>query len=338
MAQTKIRTSCRLALPFACAVVWASLSSCTADKSDADGGVSSGDCQQLMSVYCNKLAACDPVGLRRRFGDVETCTARQILACPTLTLAGTGWTSGQIQQCMAQINASTNCYEDTFGAEACDEVPGTLSAGTSCEQSSQCATQRCDRNTVLSPDGGRSEPACGVCSGGDAGPSNPGCGDGGACQSPERCVYDTNDRAQRCILPRPEGAPCTANGGCAEGLFCKRSTSDAGTSVCSKRGAAGAVCISSGECAGQAGLRCIAGVCNAPALVAVGAACNSEGRLCERDARCVYPSPLPPMATGVCQAPADDGSRCDTTTGPYCRDPASWREGICHLPGDAQCR
>jgi hypothetical protein len=69
--------------------------------------------------------------------------------------------------------------------------------------------------------------------------------------------------------------------------------------------------------------------------VPIGATCDSQGRLCEKGAHCIYPSS---MATGTCQAPAEDGSHCDTTNGPYCLAPASCRDGICHLPGDAQCR
>jgi hypothetical protein len=69
--------------------------------------------------------------------------------------------------------------------------------------------------------------------------------------------------------------------------------------------------------------------------VPVGGTCDNLGRVCENGAHCFYSMAA---ATGICQAPAEDGSHCDTTNGPSCRSPAICRDGICHLPGDAQCR
>ena len=184
MGQTNARVRRWLALPFACALIGVGLSSCNGDKSDGNGPVGAGDCQALMSAYCTKYAACDPTGFRRDFGDAETCRARQTLVCAGLTLPGTAWTSGKIQQCTAQINASTSCYDDVFESDACDDLPGELSDGTPCEQSSQCAGRQCSRPSVVSPDGGFTSPSCGVCAGQDAGTPTPRCGDGGSCPSP----------------------------------------------------------------------------------------------------------------------------------------------------------
>jgi hypothetical protein len=336
MGRTNERTRLWSVLPFAGAAVWACLSGCSTDKSDPNGPVSSTDCHELLSAYCSKLASCDPVALRRQFDDLQGCVARQSLACPSLSLPGTAWTSGKIQQCTREINASTSCGNDVFEAAACQNVPGTLTQGMACEQSSQCASERCDRSSVASPDGGLSSPACGLCSAeGDAGAPSGRCGDGPTCQSPERCVYDSNLRNSRCMLPQPEGAPCTTtSSACAAGLSCKRSAFDGGASVCSPRGAAGASCTYSEECDATRGVRCIAGVCNTPIFVSLGETCDTTGRLCEKGARCSSSG----SPTGICQAPAEDGSRCDSTVGPYCRDPASCRDGICHLPGEAQCR
>src|SRR5690242_19731386 len=114
MANRKALNSRRLALPFACSLLAAVLWGCNGDKSDPNGPPSSGDCQQLMSSYCNRVAACDPIGLRNQFGDVQTCLTRQMLACPNLTLTGTGWTAGKIQQCTAQISGATSCDDEIF--------------------------------------------------------------------------------------------------------------------------------------------------------------------------------------------------------------------------------
>jgi hypothetical protein len=316
---------------FACAIVGACLANCS---KDTNGSVS-GACHDLMSTYCNWLASCDPIALQRQFGDVGTCVTRENLACAGVTLTGTGWTADKLQQCSAQFSGMT--CTGNVGSVGCPTVHGTLPEGTPCEQSAQCASNGCTHTVVASPDGSVSNPGCGVCSSPvDAGPP-PGCGDGGACQSPERCVYSNG--TSRCMSPLPEGAPCSATTtNCDVDLFCKQSASDAGTAVCTKRGAAGAACTGYDECEHTPSLSCIAGTCSAPTFVPVGGACDNLGLQCEKGAHCSYPSPRPPSGTGTCQAPAEDGSPCDSTNGPYCLVPANCRDGICHLPGDAQCR
>jgi hypothetical protein len=322
-------------LPLAGAMIWAGIANCSNESSNGHGG--SGTCGELMSVYCEKMAACDPIGLRRDFGDVQGCVARQSLACPALSLPGTGWTAAHIQQCTAQISSAPSCYGDYAESGACDDAPGTLAGGAPCEQSSQCTSSRCERPFVRAPDGGLSDPACGVCSGADAG-SFTGCGDGGDCSSGQRCVYVDN-QTSRCVSLQAEGAPCTATSPCAADLFCRRSAADAGIAgVCAKRGSTSATCTASNECDTAAGLRCVTAVCNAPIFVAVGEACDGAGRLCEKGARCIYSNPQPPLMMGTCRAPVDDGSRCDSAASLHCRSPASCREGICRLPGDGQCQ
>jgi hypothetical protein len=193
------------------------------------------------------------------------------------------------------------------------------------------------RAFVRAPDGGLSDPACGVCLGMDAG-SFSGCGDGGDCSSGQRCV-PVDNQTSRCVSLQAEGAPCSATSPCAADFFCRRSTTDSGTSgVCAKRGSTGATCTASNECDTAAGLRCVAAVCNVPIFVATGEACDGAGRLCEKGARCIYSNPQPPLLMGACRAPVDDGSRCESAANLYCRSPASCRESICRLPGDGQCQ
>ena len=336
MAATRARTTHVLASPLGCAVIfWASLWSC--GRGDTHGPASSADCQQLMSAICNRLATCDPVDLRQQYGDVATCTARHMLACSYFILPGTAWSSGKIHRCVAQMNATTDCDDNVFDTGACVSEPGMLADGTPCQRDPQCAGGQCDRRSVASPDGGSSRPACGICLRSDAGISTPTCGDGGACQSPERCLHDDNPPSPRCVLPQPEGAPCIG-GGCAGALFCSRSLADAGASICVQRGAAGAICTSSAECLTEAGLRCASGVCAVPTFGSLGESCDFAGRLCERGTSCPYPGLPPTNDVLICRARAPDGSSCHDIFGPHCSYPANCLDGICQLPRDAECR
>jgi hypothetical protein len=336
MAENQARTTYFFALPLRCAVMfWASLWGC--GRGDINGPASSADCQQLMSALCNRLATCDPVNLRQQFGDVATCTARHMLACSYFILPGTAWSAGKIQRCVAQMDEATDCYENVFDTGACVSEPGTLSDGTACQRDTQCAGGQCDRPSVTSPDGGSSRLACGLCSRSDAAISTPICGDAGACPSPGRCLYDDNPPSPRCILPQPEGAPCIG-GGCAGALFCNRSISDGGASICVQRGAAGAICTSSAECLTEAGLRCASGLCAVPIFVSLGERCDFAARLCETGTSCPYPALPPPNDVLICQALATDGSPCHDIFGPHCSFPANCLDGICQLPRDAECR
>jgi hypothetical protein len=336
MGQNHARATGWTIWPLACGLIWAGIANCSNESSRPNGG--SGTCGELMSVYCDKVAACDPIGLRQQFGDVQGCRTRQNLACAGLSLPGTSWSAAQMQECAAQISSAPSCYTDYAESGACREMRGTLTGGTPCEQDSQCTSLRCNRASVRSPDGGLSEPACGVCWDTDAG-SPRGCGDAGLCSLDQRCVFADDNQTFQCVSLQAEGAPCTATSPCAGPLFCKPSTADGGTAgVCMKPGAKGAACTASRECDIATGLRCVAGACNEPTFVAIGQGCDQVGRLCEKGARCVYSSSPSSTAPGTCQAPADDGSHCDLTANLHCRSPANCFEGICHLPGDAHCQ
>jgi hypothetical protein len=185
---------------------------------------------------------------------------------------------------------------------------------------------------VVSPDGGFNVPACGVCMTPDSGIIN-GCGTGPACPSSLRCVFDGASSTYQCVAPQPEGAPCTSTRGCADDLVCKSAAADGGTRFCARRSGAGAACQSSSECDPVLGLRCITGVCAAPTFVGLGAACDASSRFCDGGNHCHYATN---GTTGVCEAPAADGTACGQG-GPTCSDPASCRDGICRLPGEANC-
>ena len=285
-------------------------------------------CRDLIAALCDVIATCDPVALRRDYGDVASCTARESLACGSLSLPGSSWTEQDFAQCKQQVMTS-GCALD-FERGACAGKPGTLPDGTGCEQSLQCAGGRCDIKVISNADGGFNVPSCGVCLTPDAG-TGASCGTGPACPASERCIYDNG--AYRCAVPQPEGAPCTGGAGCAEGLVCKGGAADGGTMFCARRSMAGAPCTFSSECDPQAGLRCVSGFCGAPTFVPLGAACDGSGRICELGARCHYASGA---TAGICETPAGDGMPCGGG-GPSCSDPASCRDGICRLPGEANC-
>jgi hypothetical protein len=311
------------------------ISACTSGGSGGGLAAPSGACRDLISALCNKIAACNPLSLREDFGDVAGCIEREGFACASLSLPGASWSSDQMTQCTQQIATSTNCLDDTLDQGACKTPPGTLPDGVSCEQSSQCAGGQCNREVAVSVDGGFKTPACGTCATPDGGVSSAKCGSGPACVSPERCVYDSAAMTSRCTPPGAEGSPCTSSSACASGLTCKGTMADAGTRFCARPGASGAVCASSSDCNGQQGLRCVAGLCGPPAFVPLGDACDGQAQICEVGAVCNRSQPT--ATTSVCVARVADGAPCNTSAGLYCRDPASCRDGVCRLPGTAQC-
>jgi hypothetical protein len=344
MRPTSIRAPRWSALSFICATIGIALPNCNTDDphTTLPDATTTPDatalCHDLASAYCAKFAACDPVVTRQAYGNVATCVAREMLYC--LAVAGTGWPSNRIEQCAQGIKTSTSCYERYLNRlTGCELVPGTLPSGTRCDSSSQCASLSCPFAVSTSPDGGSSAPLCGRCEGPDAGP--PRCGDGDACPSPQRCLYDRGNTKQRCVVPQPEGAQCVSTDGCEDGLFCLHPAPGAETWICVRQGGPGAACTDYEGCDTKAGLRCISGVCGEPTFVPVGAECDYAGKLCGDEARCIrpLPIPIPPAPPGIptCQGPIEDGSPCDDALSP-CRVGALCRAGQCRLSGDPQCR
>src|SRR5262245_43142714 len=139
---------------------------CKSDR-NGSGPLIPASCRDLIAALCEKIAACDPVALRRDYNDQATCAARASLSCASLTLPGSSWTEQEFAACKQQIQVP-GCYLD-FEHGAYAGIPGTLNDDKPCEQSLQCAGDRCERNVVSSPDDGFNVPKCGVCMTPDSG-------------------------------------------------------------------------------------------------------------------------------------------------------------------------
>jgi hypothetical protein len=259
----------------ASALVGAGIANCS--NENHPGSPIAATCEDLMSIYCNRIAQCDPVGMRREFGDVAGCKTRQGLGCAALRLPGVTWPASKVQECAEQIRSAPTCYGKEAESGACRSLPGTFVDGTPCELASQCTSLWCRYNSIATPDGGRTDPPCGACYSTDAGVS--GCGDAGACAADQRCVYPEPFRPGQCATLQREGAPCSAAAPCTNEFFCKRDTPDAGgPGICAQRGGKGAACAASYECNASAGLRCFGGRCDSPTFVAIGEPCDEAAR------------------------------------------------------------
>ncbi len=121
---------------------------------------------------------------------------------------------------------------------------------------------RCNKST--STDGGNfTQSICGMCETG----TSYGCGDAGACTSPDVCSWSSVG-GYACVTPAAEGGACGNSLPCAIGLFCK-------DGICTKRLQAGAACTSSNECDSLQGLSCIDMTCQLPTFVGPGEMCAS---------------------------------------------------------------
>jgi hypothetical protein len=305
----------------ALASVFAAMLGC---QSGSDGDALGG-CSDYASAYCAKLVACSPLELRLTFGDEATCVRRAALVCaPFADQPGTSWTPAKLGACARSI-AAASCVEAMTRVTAdCAATPGTLSNGAACSQSTQCASSYCSSGAAPpSEDGGV---PCGTCEVSRV-PPVIGCGDAGACVSPEMCLPDGTGGVGCRRLPE-EGEPCLASGGCDFGLTCI-------ASVCSRPKGAGASCTELTECDVSKSLLCISSTCQMPTWVEPGSPCHTPDRLCS-GGKCMADG-FDPNSPATCMAWAADGSPCDPIQGSPCLDPAICLAGKCQLL-HADCR
>src|SRR5215831_14733264 len=118
----------------------ASIVACSVSKNDPA-------CADLAAANCNKLASCTNsvvsagVDILRRYGDIDTCRARQTLACENrLAAPGTGNDSAVTESC-AQAIAGLDCSDflDNILPGECSPT-GAYANGTACTFNGQCTS------------------------------------------------------------------------------------------------------------------------------------------------------------------------------------------------------
>ena len=286
-----------------------------------------------MHAYCDYMAACDPLVIRQLFGDLATCKAREELSCRAMLSPDTGWTSASSKNARRKSKVGTPAASTLSVAEYAVRCRESCPRGLAAPIAGSARVERATSPRLRRALTGLLRAAASV----RARRLPPSRAAGTTAPAPCPGTATTPATARSVASsPRAEGAPCTVPVDCEGNLFCKRSTSDAGTSVCTKRGAVGAPCSDAYECDATVGLRCASGVCADPTIVSAGAMCDFAGRACETGTLCGYPYPLPtapPFPPSTCQPLLDDGSPC-ASAGPACRPPAFCRLGICRVPGD----
>ncbi len=304
----------------------------------ACGGDSSQDqaCQTLAKARCSQLQTCSAADLRRRWGDLDTCEAREKLSCTeSLAVSDTAATPATIDGCASAVSAD-GCAE--FLAipppPACLPPAGPRAAGSPCAFNAQCSTSFCSiALTAL----------CGTCMPPPA--AGASCVSNG-CGPNMNCVVAT----MQCQIPVQLNGACDKTLPCDHGLSCVGvMTGVMGT--CMMAGElTGATCDparhSGADCDPDYGLSCDTTMrtCIAEPIAPAGGNCGAVGTAftrCTDGGTCVMAMGA---TTGVCVAPAADGGACDSVNGPFCFFPArcvpntpGGTVGVCKMPGSQSC-
>ncbi len=301
-------------------------------------------CADLAMARCNLRSTCSrPEGetglgasLLETYGDLDTCLAREALACTNeLDAAQTGASPAIVELCVHSFNDySCPDFFDDLPPFYCAPL-GQLADGAACAFDAQCRHGSCNHapNAV-----------CGTCGqrasgGGDCSAAN--------CMHGERCLAATGT----CAVLAGGLEPCTAFP-CQTGLYCQPSGGDASTNmICD-----GAWIRAGGACGGDTralcdqtrGLYCgPAGTCARVTYAAAGSACGQlpDGTRVGCAAGGCYTDSGPASGTdmGTCKPFAADGDPCDTSVGPGCLPPARClatgdsTAGTCVIPRASLC-
>ena len=315
-----------------------------AGRGDSGPGQDSGSsgsqaCSDYGQAECAKRSSCsNGANVTRDFGTLETCVARETLACAIgLAAPDTGNTPELVETC-AESFAALSC--DDFWVSnlppAC--IPsGEKPDGAPCAFNAQCSTTYCNNAKIST---------CGTCGGPPAMSSS--------------CVSSSCARGQECSITNVCFVPGTLDAGCMDNSypcasefscidgnngstpgFCQASLSDAGL-PCGG---------SLGECETVLGLSCGSTgsrVCGPLNLGAQGAPCGAlDGGVygaclvgsCYTDAGVALAGQI-----GACKAAAADGDPCDIVFGPPCLTPSRCiisvpgaTGGVCTVPSGATC-
>ena len=284
---------------------------------DSGGGVTPAQaCTDLAAAECDKINQCNPWYLQKYFGDVDTCKMRySSTACTAyLGLNGSSSTPATYRACATAITSAscTQWLDGDASLNACLPSPGTLAAGATCGDPSQCQTANCNF-----PSGG----SCGTC--GPQGGAGSQCTTHGQCSGNLRCVGGL------CGMPGGAGATCSSTAPCLNSLTCAGGR-------CAIAPKAGEACSSTLPCDGHTGLICRNSVCQNIQYIGRGQPCNpAQGRECGQAGFCKGATST---ADGTCLAFAPDGAACDSTAGPLCMPYARCASGFCKVYDPSACR
>ena len=280
-------------------------------------------CSMLGQTECAKRQSCsNGANIKRVFGDMNTCVARETLLCTdALHAPGTGNSPALIQTCIADYaGLACNDYFDGKFPASCTPA-GSVATGQPCGFNGQCQTAYC---------GSLAHAICGSCA------PSPVPGDScasSACDHGQTCVDSTMTCEANGIL----NSPCGGGVQCGSGLQCSTPSTtvdDAGTGGTCQHAISqvGAACGGSMPgCDGSLGLYCGgtngSKMCLATLFATDGQPCGALSST--TFTQCLAGSCFSSTgtvsgagATGTCKADVTEGAACDYMLGPFCQMPS----------------
>lgn len=294
-------------------------------------------CTDLAQVQCAKRVSCtntinvEGVNVLRAFGDVQTCLAREKLACMDgLAAPGTGNSPAMVEKCVDVF--PTYACADFIGANPPAECAptGSRSTGQACVFNGQCASGFCSGNKIA---------ICGACAA-SPDPSTPcmtsNCGHGQVCVASTMLCQNRGAMDAACDAADPCGVELSCAGPAP--TTCKPALTQVGDPC---GGANLATCQNDLglACLGPAGMK----VCTSVTFVADKEPCGTlaDGSRADCTAGDCYTATAPALASemGTCKSKVDTGTACDTALGPDCLAPSRCvpttdgaTAGTCTLP------
>ncbi|MEY4579991.1 MAG: hypothetical protein RL701_4694 [Pseudomonadota bacterium] len=276
-------------------------------------------CQSFSQTLCTRLMQCAPSLVERTYGDLATCTARNVQVCVARQQTPDVVSSGPGLDACTQALANVECGAlfDNNLPMACQFAPGARLDGQACGDDAQCASTRCAR---------AADAACGTCTA------------LGHAQAPCRASSD-------CVL----GFVCSAGFVCAAGRRLDESCNErepcafpstCAVGRCSAALGSGAACdFSNDRCDRYNGLACSGSpaLCRPWLQAPAGQPCGSTAVgwvECYAGARCGIAAGA---TAGTCEGPVTDGATCVPVSGPACLSPARCIGGVCRLAAAGEC-
>jgi hypothetical protein len=324
-------------LSFAFLASTSALACSSASSTDSADGTSNIDpavvaaCDAYFDTFwTNTCGVSQPTGMeqaRQKARFEQSCAS-------SFEAAGSTFTATAMQACVAAIHANGCMVTLDPDGPCAFELEGTLAAGASCSEPSQCASGNCG----LLSEGNLS--TCGTCgtpgAAGAACTSDLDCGPffscsftsatTGACSpntygsagascnfAAAQCAagFACDSTTLKCAPAGAAGASCTVDPECAYPLVCVGAASD-GTGKCASPGDVGATCDTDSQC--KVGLGCdpASRVCAAVTWAGAGQPCGPEARcqvgVCPEGAGAVCPTIV---ADGAACEEADPQTTCD---------------------------
>jgi hypothetical protein len=252
--------------------------------------------------------------MRLSYGDIDTCVAREKLACSGYNGKGVVLTGLELQDCATSLKA-TSCEDLLAGVlPATCKKPGALENGSACSGDYQCKSGACEYTVA----GG-----CGACV-----PVTKNVGESCAAS---RCADGLTCIGRQCVRLGKLGGSCDAQRvPCATGLVCAGGKCQ--TPVASEDGACNP---DESTCDLLGGFYCsrAESKCKAIVLHMEGDSCGLQANVfqaCQGGASCVSEN-----GSQVCGAAPKEGESCGP--GRTCLLPATCVAGTCVLPGQKTC-